>query len=122
MDGGRALVEDAKELVNAAPAINDGVEERAGVGHVAVSLGAHTVPEEGVVQVTTSIEADLSSEADGLLELTTSVELGLLLEQLVEIVHVGAMMLAVVELKSLAAHARLKSAELVRKVLKLDAH
>ena len=69
----------------------------------------------------TSIESQSRLEAESLRELASGLSLSLLLEQIVEIVHVRAMMLAVVEVEQVAAHDGLERADLVGQVLQLDA-
>ena len=102
MDSSSTLVEDANELVNGAPTLDDGVMERTAVRDSAVGLRAEGVPEELVVEVTATVEADCLRKSDGFLDLSCRVSLSLLLEQVVEVVDVCAMVLAVMEVKQVA--------------------
>ena len=69
----------------------------------------------------TTIESQCCLKAESLRELASGLSLSLLLKQIVEIVHVRAMVLAVVEVKQMTAHDGLERANLVGQVLELDA-
>ena len=69
----------------------------------------------------TAIESQSRLKAESLCELASGLSLSLLLKQIVEIVHVRAMVLAVVEVKQMTAHDGLERANLVGQVLELDA-
>ena len=58
LDGGSALVELTNELVERAPAINDAIVKRAAARQLAISRSTERVPEELMVEVTTTVEAD----------------------------------------------------------------
>lgn len=120
LDGGSALVEHADEFVVGTPALNDGVVKRATVGEGAVGLGAQRVPEELVVKMSATVEADRLGKADRGLDVASCGGFSLLLEQVVQIVHVGSVVLAVVEVEEVTGHDGLKSSNLVRQVLKLN--
>ena len=69
----------------------------------------------------TTIEFQSRLKAESLCELASGLSLSLLLKQIVEIVHVRAMVLAVVEVKQMTAHDGFERANLVGQVLELDA-
>lgn len=112
LNGGGACVEDADELLHATPALDDSVVKGARLGESAVGLWAERVPEELVVQVTTTVEADLVRQGDRLLKIAGCTEFSLLLEEIVEVVHIRAMVLAVMEVKEEAAHDGLERSNL----------
>lgn len=122
LDRGSPLVEHLDEVVDGAPALKDGVVERTRVGDGALVLGAQRLPEELVVDVAAAIEADGVGEGDGLVEVVPGHGLGLLLDELVQVVHVRPVVLAVVEVEEVAADDGLESTNLVRQVLQLNAH
>lgn len=122
LNASSAHVEDLDELVLGAPSLHDSVEERSTLGEVAVSDWAKRLPEELVVEVTTTIEFDFLLESDGAGEVTTGLRLGELLNQGVEIVDIRSVVLTVVEVELLAGHDGLERADFVRKVLQGDTH
>lgn len=71
-----------------------------------------------MIKVAATVKADRLRETDRFLELTLCVELCLLLKQVVKIVHVGAMMFAVVEVQKVARDNWLECADLIGQVLK----
>ena len=83
------------------------------IGDSALSRGAEGLPEEFVVQVTATVEADQVWQRNATLEVVTSLGLCLLLEELVKIVDVGSVVLAVVEIKEMATDDGLKRTDLV---------
>ena len=60
LDGGSSLVKHLDELLVAAPASDDGIVERARVRQCTVNLRAEGVPEELVVQVTATVEFNVT--------------------------------------------------------------
>ena len=73
-----------------------------------------------MVKMTATVEADGLGKSDGGLDVASGGGFSLLLEQVVQIVHIGSVMLAVVEVEEVAGHDGLKSSNLVRQVLELD--
>ena len=71
-----------------------------------------------MIKVSATVKADRLRETDRFLELTRCVELCLLLKQVVKIVHVGAMMFAVVEVEEVARDNWLECTDLIGQVLK----
>jgi len=91
------------------------------VGQCAVRLSAEGVPEELVVKMTATVEANLLRKAYHFLDVTSRFSFSLLLEQVVKVAHVGAMMLAVMEVKEMTRDDGLEASNLIRKMLELDA-
>ena len=90
------------------------VEDAVFLWQVAVFWRAEGVPEELVVVVTTAVELNLLLERDHLFEVSLVQGVKLLFHQLVEIVHVGTVMLAVVEVQELATDNGLERTHFVR--------
>ena len=57
-DSSSFAVEYAEHVIDVAVLSNNGIVEWARCGSAAISLRAHGIPEDFVVQVTTTIEAD----------------------------------------------------------------
>ena len=121
LDRCRARVEHLNEVVKGAPALNDRVVEGARRGDCRLRLRAERFPEEFVVEMTTSVELDSVGESDGFFDVSLVEGLCLLVEQVVQIVDVGAVVLAVVELEQMARNDWLKRAHFVRQRFKMDA-
>ena len=58
LDSHGLLVECFNHGFDGAVLMNNGIVERARAGHLAVSLRAHRIPEDFVVKMTTSVEAN----------------------------------------------------------------
>ena len=91
------------------------------VGDVAVGWRAERLPENLVVEMSTSVEANQVRDLGHLFNVTHSLRLRLLLQKIVEVVDISAMVLAVMEIEGFTTHNRLESAYLIRQVLQLDA-
>lgn len=55
-----------------------------------------------MVNVTTSVELDLLGKSNRLFDFSLGVEFGLLFKEVVQVVNIGSVMLAVMELKQVA--------------------
>lgn len=121
LDGSRACVEHLNELVKGTPAFHDQVVKVSRRRDSRLRLRAQRVPEEFVVEMTASVELDGVGESDGCFDISAVQCLGLLVEQVVQVVDVGAMVLAVVELKQMARDDWLKGTHFVREGLEVDA-
>lgn len=71
--------------------------------------------------MTTAVELDSVGEADCLFDVAAIQRLSLLIKQVVQVVDVGAMVLAIVELEQVAGDDWLKGAHLIRKRLEVHA-
>ena len=74
-----------------------------------------------MVEVTTTVELDCVGESNGFSKVTSGHEFSLLLKQVVQVVDVGAMMLAIMEVNGETTHDGLKGSHLVGELLESDA-
>jgi hypothetical protein len=116
------LLEIGLEVLNRAPLALDHESKLAGlVGDdtATLLLRCKGFPEELVVQVAAAVELDSIGKVNVGLDVTGGERLGRLLVQGVQVIDVGAVMLAVVELHEVAGDDGLERAELVRQVFQL---
>ena len=86
-----------------------------------VGLGAEGVPEERMVDVSTTVEVEGLLQRYKLLDVGSGEGLGLLLQQVVEVLNVRSVVSAIVEVNDLTTHDGLERTHLPRQVLELDA-
>lgn len=116
LDSSKSSIHLVLELLQAAVGVVDGSRQGTGRGLTTASaLGSKVLPEEGVVQVTTTVEVDQGLESD--LSGNVVLVLGLLelLNGSVVAVDVGLMVVLVVKLHDLAGDGGLESAIVVYK-------
>lgn len=111
LDPQKRAVELLLERVEATPRLPDLRHERRGRLGLGVGGGAggQVLPEEGVVDVAAAVEADGGLEGDAAGDVARLGGGRLGLERVVEVRHVGVVVLAVVELHDLGRDAGLKS-------------
>ena len=120
LDGRSSCVEDFDEAVNIAPTGNHILmQDWSFLWKSTVSLWAKGIPEQLVIDVTTSIEFDCLRVANSFTKVSSSQCFCLLLEQLIQIVNVGSVMLSIVEVESHTRHDWFKSSKFVWQVLEL---
>ena len=126
LQSGGAPVEVLLEALDAAPlSFHECAKLAALVRQVSTAIwdGSECVPEELVVQVTTAVELDLAKKAAVFTHVVSIATLqrfkGLLLQS-IEVINVGAMMLAIMEVHQVTTDDRLECAKLIRQRLKLD--
>ena len=117
MNGGGALVELLNELINATPTVNDSIVKRATAWQLTVCRGAKRVPEELMIEMAATVEPDIRRESNCLLELACCIELSLLLQKIVQVVHIGSVVLTVMEVKQVARDDGLEGTNLIGQVL-----
>ncbi len=119
-DGSSLLIEVLLEGLEVTESfVNHGMEHAAWL-NVAILDGTERLPEELVVEVATTVEADELLQANLLLQVSLVHGVDLLLHQLIEVVNIGAVVLAVVEVHQVSTHHGLECTKLVREVLKCD--
>ena len=114
-------VEAADEVVDISPCLCDillklGILVRA----VTISNWAEGIPEEFMVQMAPAVEFDILLKRDNLLGIFFLGSFQCLLNELIQIVHIGAMMLTIVEIHKMAADNGLKCSHFEGQVLKLN--
>ena len=121
LDRGCTRVEHLNELFKGAPALNDHVMKGASRGDSRLRHRAQRFPEEFVVEMTASVELNCVGESDGLFDISAVECLCLLIEQVVQVVDVGAVVLTVVELKQMARNDWFEGPHFVRQGLEMNA-
>jgi len=116
---GRSLLKALLEVLPRAPSADDlFVEQVLGVGSVRVGDGAERFPEELVVEVATAIKLHRLRDLNMNLHVVVLEGLVRLRDQRVQVVHVSAVVLAVVVFHCLAGDDWLERAHVVGQVLR----
>ena len=97
-------VEYLQHVVDVTVLSLDSIEEWAWGGPLAVRWWAHGFPEDFVVQMTTSVKADLTWDLIQSFEILPLKGFLLLVKQGIEVVDISAMMFSIMEFKCLTAH------------------
>lgn len=114
LDTSQGAVELLDERVQAAVGLVDGLGQLARWGLTTASaLGGQVLPEEGVVQVTTTVEVDGGLQSDLSSDITLDLSLLELLDGGIVVVHIGLVVRIVVQFHDLSGNGWLQSTEVI---------